>query len=169
MSTTGWIILIVTILVLVAMIVGIVFLYKKAKKNQEAQEVAMEANKQTLSMLIIDKKRLKLKDSGLPPMVISQTPKLMRSTKLPKYLRRSKVPVVKAKVGPQVTNFVADEKIFDSIPVKKEVKAVVSGIYITEVRGYRKNVKNAEPEKKKGFWKSTWEKAKEKAGVSQVK
>ena len=158
MSTTGWIILIVTILVLVAMIVGIVFLYKKAKKNQEAQEVAMEANKQTLSMLIIDKKRLKLKDSGLPPMVISQTPKLMRSTKLP---------IVKAKVGPQVTNFVADEKIFDSIPVKKEVKAVVSGIYITEVRGYRKNVKNAEPEKKKGFWKSTWEKA--KAGVSQVK
>ena len=116
MSTTGWIILIVTILVLVAMIVGIVFLYKKAKKNQEAQEVAMEANKQTLSMLIIDKKRLKLKDSGLPPMVISQTPKLMRSTKLP---------IVKAKVGPQVTNFVADEKIFDSIPVKKEVKAVV--------------------------------------------
>ena len=160
MSTTGWIILIVTILVLVAMIVGIVFLYKKAEKNQEAQEVAMEANKQTLSMLIIDKKRLKLKDSGLPPMVISQTPKLMRSTKLP---------IVKAKVGPQVTNFVADEKIFDSIPVKKEVKAVVSGIYITEVRGYRKNVKNAEPEKKKGFWKSTWEKAKEKAGVSQVK
>ena len=160
MSTTGWIILIVTILVLVAMIVGIVFLYKKAKKNQEAQEVAMEANKQTLSMLIIDKKRLKLKDSGLPPMVISQTPKLMRSTKLP---------IVKAKVGPQVTNFVADEKIFDSIPVKKEVKAVVSGIYITEVRGYRKNVKNAEPEKKKGFWKTTWEKAKEKTGVSQVK
>ncbi|MBQ1172155.1 MAG: hypothetical protein IIX48_06130 [Lachnospiraceae bacterium] len=160
MSTTGWIILIVTILVLVAIIVGIVFLYKKAKKNQEAQEVAMEANKQTISMLIIDKKRLKLKDSGLPPMVISQTPKLMRSAKLP---------IVKAKVGPQVTNFVADEKIFDSIPVKKEVKAVVSGIYITEVRGYRKNSKNAEPEKKKGFWKSTWEKAKEKAGVSQVK
>lgn len=160
MSTTGWIILIVTIIVLVAMIVGIVFLYKKAKKNQEAQEVAMEANKQTLSMLIIDKKRLKLKDSGLPPMVIEQTPKLMRSTKLP---------IVKAKVGPQVTNFVADEKIFDSIPVKKEVKAVVSGIYITEVRGYRKNAKNAEPEKKKGFWKSTWEKAKIKAGVSQVK
>lgn len=159
MSTKGWIILIVTILVLVAMIVGIVFLYKKAKKNQEAQEVAMEANKQTLSMLIIDKKRLKLKDSGLPPMVISQTPRLMRSTKLP---------IVKAKVGPQVTNFVADEKIFDSIPVKKEVKAVVSGIYITEVRGYRKNVKTAEPEKK-GFWKSTWEKAKAKAGVSQIK
>ena len=141
MSTTGWIILIVTILVLVAMIVGIVFLYKKAKKNQEAQEVAMEANKQTLSMLIIDKKRLKLKDSGLPPMVISQTPKLMRSTKLP---------IVKAKVGPQVTNFVADEKIFDSIPVKKEVKAVVSGIYIMDVKGIRGSLEAPAPKKK--FW-----------------
>lgn len=159
MSTTGWIVLVVIILLLIAMIVGIVMLYKKAKKNQEAQEVAMEANKQTMSMLIIDKKRLRLKDSGLPPMVISQTPKLMRATKLP---------IVKAKVGPQVMNFVADEKIFDSIPVKKEVKAVVSGIYITEVRGYRKNTKNSEPEKK-GFWATTWKKAKEKAGVSQVK
>lgn len=159
MNTTGWIVLIITILVLIAMIVGIVILYRKAKKNQEDQAVAMEANKQTLSMLIIDKKRMKLKDSGLPPMVIAQTPKLMRSTKLP---------IVKAKVGPQVTNFVADEKIFDSIPVKKEVKAVVSGIYITEVRGYRKNTKAAEPEKK-GFWAKTWDKAKEKAGVSQVK
>ena len=92
-------------------------------------------------------------------MVISQTPRLMRLTK---------IPIVKAKVGPQVTNFVADEKIFDAIPVKKEVKAVVSGIYITEVRGYRKSAKSNEPEKK-GFWKSTWEKAKAKAGVSQVK
>ena len=54
MSTTGWIVLIVIILILIAMIVGIVLLYKRAKKNQEAQEVAMEANKQTLSMLIID-------------------------------------------------------------------------------------------------------------------
>ena len=159
MSTTGWIVLIVIILILIAMTVGIVLLYKRAKKNQEAQEVAMEANKQTLSMLIIDKKRLKLKDSGLPQMVIDQAPKLMR---------RSKLPIVKAKVGPQVTNFVADEKIFDAIPVKKEVKAVVSGIYITEVRGYRKSAKSNEPEKK-GFWKSTWEKAKAKAGVSQVK
>ena len=39
MSTTGWIILIVTILVLVAMIVGIVFLYKKAKKQYHPEDV----------------------------------------------------------------------------------------------------------------------------------
>ena len=156
---TKWIVLIVTLVILVAIGVALYFLGKKAKQRQEEQQVQIDANKQTMSMLIIDKKRMKIKDSGLPQAVISQTPKLMRMAKLP---------IVKVKVGPQVMNLVADEKIFDSIPVKKEVKAVVSGIYITEVRGYRNN-KNAEPPKKKGMFAQALAKAKEKAGVSQVK
>ena len=159
MSTQGIIILVVTIVIIVAAIAALYFLGKKAQKKQEEQQVQIDANKQTMSMLIIDKKRMKIKESGLPQTVIAQTPKLMRGTKLP---------IVKVKVGPQVMNLVADEKIFDSIPVKKEVKAVVSGIYITEVRGYRAS-KTKEPEKKKGFWARTWEQAKIKAGVSQVK
>ena len=32
---------------------------------------------------------------------------------------------------------IADEQIYDDIPVKKEVKATVSGLYITGVRGLR--------------------------------
>lgn len=72
-------------------------------------------------MLIIDKKRMKMKDAGLPQMVIDQTPKMMRGSKLP---------IIKAKVGPQIVSLICDEKIFDSVPVKKEVKAVVSGIYV---------------------------------------
>lgn len=157
--STGWIVLIVTLVIIAVFAAALYFLGKKAKKRQEEQQQQIDANKQTLSMLIIDKKRLKIKDSGLPAAVIEQTPKLMRGSKLP---------IVKVKVGPQVMNLVCDEKIFDSVPVKKEVKAVVSGIYITEVRGYR-NTKTSEPQKKKGFFARTWEKAKEKAGVSQVK
>lgn len=156
---TGWIVLIVTLVIIAVFAAALYFLGKKAKKRQEEQQQQIDANKQTLSMLIIDKKRLKIKDSGLPAAVIEQTPKLMRGSKLP---------IVKVKVGPQVMNLVCDEKIFDSVPVKKEVKAVVSGIYITEVRGYR-NTKTSEPQKKKGFFARTWEKAKEKAGVNQVK
>ncbi len=156
---TGWIVLIVTLVIIAVFAGALYFLGKKAKKRQEEQQQQIDANKQTLSMLIIDKKRLKIKDSGLPAAVIEQTPKLMRGSKLP---------IVKVKVGPQVMNLVCDEKIFDSVPVKKEVKAVVSGIYITEVRGYR-NTKTSEPQKKKGFFARTWEKAKEKAGVNQVK
>ena len=73
-------------------------------------------------------------------MVIDQTPKLMR---------RSKLPIVKAKVGPRIMTLVSDASIFDTIPVKKEVKAVVSGIYIMEVRGVRGPLET--PPKKKGW------------------
>ena len=119
----------------------------------------MEAAKQTVSMLIIDKKRMKLKDSGLPQAVIEQAPKLMRSSKLP---------IVKAKVGPQVMSLVCEEKIFDSVPVKKEVKAVISGIYITDVKGlHGKPV--VTPKKKKGWLARTTEKLQEKAGAKPVK
>ena len=120
----------------------------------------MNANKQVVSMLIIDKKRMKLKESGLPQMVIEQTPKLMRGSKLP---------IIKAKIGPQIMSLVSDEKIFDSIPVKKEVKATVSGIYITEVRGIRGNIKPEDTKKKQSKFKQWVAKMQEKAGATPVK
>ncbi|MBQ8199979.1 MAG: hypothetical protein IJZ76_11240 [Lachnospiraceae bacterium] len=153
---------IVLLVILAIMIIAIIVLYfvgKKAQKTQAQQQEMMEASKQTVSMLIIDKKRMKIKDSGLPQSVIAQTPKLMRSTKLP---------IVKAKVGPQILSLVCEEKIYDKIPVKKEVKASVSGIYILDVKGIR-NSKTAEPEKKKNAFQRAWETAKQKAGVTQVK
>lgn len=156
MSKTTIIILIV-IAVLAVIAVVLYFLGKKAQKKQDEQQEAMNAAKQTVSMLIIDKKRMKLKDAGLPQAVIEQTPKLMRSSKLP---------IVKAKVGPQVLSLVCDAKIFDSVPVKKEVKAVVSGIYITEVKGlHGKQV--AAPVKKSKF-RQAIEKAQEKAGAKPL-
>ena len=121
-------VLIIVLVVLAAIAVALYFLGKKAQKKQAEQQVLLEQNKQTVSMLIIDKKRMKMKESGLPQMVIDQTPK---------YLRNSKVPVAKCKVGPQMITMICDEKIFDAIPVKKEVKAVVSGIYIMDVKGAR--------------------------------
>ena len=92
-------------------------------------------------MLIIDKGRIRLKDAGFPPIVLENTPK---------YLRRSKVPVVKAKVGPKVMTLMCDAQVYPTIPVKKEVKATVSGIYITGVKGLRGPLET--PEKKKGFF-----------------
>jgi len=135
--------MIVTICIIAVLIIALVFLYfwgKRAQKKQDEQQEQMEAAKQTISMLIIDKKRLPLKDSGLPQVVIDQSPKLMR---------RSKLPIVKAKVGPKIMVLVADAKIYDSIPIKKEVKAEVSGIYIMGIKGMRGSLQA--PEKKKGF------------------
>lgn len=154
----GLIITIIVAVVLIALFIVLYFLGKKAEKRQAEQQAQMEQYKQSVSMLIIDKKRMKITESGLPQSVIEQTPKLMRRTKLP---------IVKAKVGPQIMSLVCDEKIFESVPVKKEVKAVVSGIYITEVKGLHGKVET-KPVKRKGF-KAWVERMQEKAGAKAVK
>ena len=137
--TTGTIILIIIILVVIAAFVALYFISKKAQKRQEETEQQMKASAQTLAMLIIDKKKMKMKESGLPAVAIENTPK---------YLRGMKVPVVKAKVGPRVMTLLCDEKVFQIIPVKKEVKAVVSGLYITDVKGLRGPLEVPKKEKK---------------------
>lgn len=133
-------VLLIILVVLVVLLAVLYFFGRKAQKKQAIQQEQLEAAKQNVTMLIIDKKRLKIKESGLPQMVIDQTPKWMRRTKLP---------IVKAKVGPRIMTMVCDAKIYDMIPIKKEVRAVVSGIYITEVRGMRGPLET--PQKKEGF------------------
>ena len=105
------IVLLVILVILIGLLVGLYFFGKKTQKKQEEQQAQIEASKLTVSMLVIDKKRMPLKESGLPQMVIDQTPKL---------LRRSKMPIVKAKVGPKISILIADEKVFDLIPVKNQ-------------------------------------------------
>ena len=85
---------------------------------------------------------MKISQSGLPSQVIEQTPKLLRWNKLP---------IVKAKVGPKVMTLVCDDKVFELIPVKREVKVVVSGIYISAIKSARGGLETPPP--KKGFFK----------------
>lgn len=152
-------ILITILIVLVVLLVVLYFVGKKLQKKQAQQQAQIEAAKQTVNMLIIDKKKMKLADAGLPPIVLEQTPK---------YMRRAKLPIVNAKIGPQIMSLVCDASIFDVIPLKKEVKATVSGIYITDVRGIRGSL-NAVPQKKKGKFKTWVEKMQEKAGAKPLK
>ena len=135
------IVLLVILVVLIIACIALYFLGKKAEKKQAEQQEQLDAVKQTVSMLVIDKGRIRLKDAGFPPIVLENTPK---------YLRRSKVPVVNAKVGPKVMTLMCDAQVYPTIPVKKEVKATVSGIYITGVKGLRGPLET--PEKKKGFF-----------------
>ena len=134
--------MIVIIVVLLAACIALYFFGKKAQKKQAEQQEQMEAAAQTVSMLIIDKKKMKLKEAGLPASVIENTPK---------YLRRTKIPVVKAKIGPRIMTLMCENKVFEVIPVKKEVKAVVSGLYITGIKSVRGG-SIEQPQKKKGFF-----------------
>jgi hypothetical protein len=137
MPTVITVLLILVAIVLVVFVV-LFFVGRKLQKKQEASEAQMKAAAQTVSILVIDKKKMKMKEANLPKIVLDQTPK---------YLRASKVPIVKAKIGPKVMSLVCDAKVFDLIPIKKEVKAVISGIYIMDVKGSRSGLE-VKPEKK---------------------
>ena len=153
------VLLVIAVLLTIALVI-LYFLGKRAQKKQDEQKAQIDAAKQSISMLIIDKKRMKIKESGLPQMVIDQTPKMLRGSKLP---------IVKAKVGPQIMSLICEEKIFDTIPVKKEVKASVSGIYVLEVRGLHGKNDGKTETTKKGFFKRALEAAQEKAGAKPIK
>lgn len=126
--STGMIVLLVVIVVLVAALIALYFFGKRTEKKQAEQQEQMAAAAQTVNMLVIDKKKMRLKDAGFPAVVLENTPK---------YLRRSKVPVVKAKVGPRIMTLMCDPEVYPLLPVKKEIKATISGIYISAARGLR--------------------------------
>jgi hypothetical protein len=139
---TGTIIFLIVLAVIIAILVGLYIFGSKLQKKNEKAQTDMRAGAQTISILVIDKKRMKLKEAGLPKIVLEQTPK---------YLRGSKAPIVKAKIGPKIMTLMCDDKVFDLIPVKKEVKAVMNGFYIMDVKGLRSNL-DAKPVKQ-GFFK----------------
>lgn len=136
-------ILLIILAVLAVALIGLMIYGNHLRKKSDEQMAQVQAAKQTMSMLIIDKKRMKIKDANLPKVVMEQTPK---------YLRGAKLPIVKAKIGPKIMTLISDEKVFDNIPVKAEVKAEVSGIYIVGIKSVRGGMPAKEEPKKKGFF-----------------
>ena len=100
-------VLLVILVIAVVVLAVLYFLGRKMEKRQVEQQSMMEAAKQVVSILVIDKKKLKAKDSGLPKMVTDQ---------VPWYMKRAKFPIVKAKIGPKVTTLIADERVSCSFP-----------------------------------------------------
>lgn len=140
------IILIITAVVLAGGLVAFYFLGKRADKKRDEQQAQLDTMAQTVSMLVIDKKRMHLKDAGLPDAVMN--------AKIPWYAKASKVPVAKVKIngpgGSQIMTMIVEAEIFEELPVKKEIKATVSGLYITGFRGNHGKLV-VEQKKKKGI------------------
>ena len=141
MSTLTIVLIVITV-VMIGVVIALAIISKRAQKRQAEQKEQMDAVAQTVSILVIDKGQMRIKDAGLPAVVLENTPR---------YLRFSKVPIVKAKAGPKIMTFMCDAKVFPLIPVKKEIKAVISGIYITEVKGLRSQLDK--PVKKRGLFR----------------
>ncbi|MBQ0026104.1 MAG: hypothetical protein KBS79_01855 [Lachnospiraceae bacterium] len=139
-----WGILLIILAVVAAVLVVLYFLGKRNQRKQEAAQAQLDAMKQTVSILVIDKKKMRISQSGLPQVANDQ---------IPKYLRWSKVYVVKAKIGHKVMNVLAEKAIFNELPIQKEVKVELKGIYISAIKGVRggqvKLTKEQEKAKKK--------------------
>ncbi len=153
MSTFG----IVLLIILAVLVVGFIALYfvgKRLQKKQEANQAQIDAAAQTMNFFIIDMKKMKLSEAGLPKIVTEQTPK---------YLRRAKLPILKVKVGPRVMSLICDAKVFDTLAPKQEVKATVSGIYVTGAKRIRGPVVETDPKKRKEQMKAEKKAAKEAA------
>ncbi len=126
MAWWGWLLLVLGIILVILIILG--FLGSKLQKKQALQREQLEQMAQTMSMIVIDKKKMRMCDANLPKVVMDQTPKRFRKAKLP---------FVKVKIGPKIMTLIADAKVFDIVPVKKEIKGVVSGIYLTDIKSVR--------------------------------
>ncbi len=118
--------------ILVILMIVLYFVGNKMQKKQIDQKEQINAAAQPTSMFIIDKKIMPLKDAKLPKVVMDQ---------LPKRYQKAKVPIVKAKVGPQVATLICDDAIYEDVPKHGEVKAMVSGVYLVGVKTLHKNTR----------------------------
>ena len=120
---TGTIVLLVILVILIGVLVALYFIGKRLEKQQAEQNERIQANKQPVVIMAVDKKRL----------------------------------------------LIADEKVFDYIPINKQVKAMVSGIYIVEVKGMRGQKLVSDNPVKKSWFRKQMDKLQEKAGAKPLK
>lgn len=143
----NWTIFWIVMAVLAAILVGLYFWGRKMQKKYDEQQQLITENKQSLSIFVIDKKKDHLSNLKLPKQMKEQ---------LPWIYKKRKMPVVIAKIGPQIQTLLCDQKVFDSIPTKKQIKVELAGILIVNV------VSGKLPDtKKKGFFSKQKDKKKE--------
>ena len=149
----------IALVVLLVIFIVLYFFGRRAQKKQEATQDQIAQTTQQISMFVIDKKIMRLMDAGLPEAATVNANFITK---------RAKVPVLRAKVGSQVMNLVCERDTFDRVPVKKEVKAMVSGIYVTSVKSMH-GKQDALPEVKKSWFRRLSDKIQEKGGAAPVK
>ena len=117
------------IIVMVVLAVAIFAIYKLSNRNYrrniETQDF-IEANKQTLSIYVIDKKFAKPRENGFSRQIYRQ----VRPS-----ARERRVCMVRAKVGPQIVTLITDKSVYDVLATKKTVKVEISGLYLVKVVG----------------------------------
>ena len=128
----------IIITVVIALIVLLLYyLNKKSMKQMMQAQDFIDANRVTVQAFIIDKKKDKPSPTNLPKAAYEQ---------LSGAAKWRKIYMVNAKVGPQIVTLICDKSVFEALPLKKNVKIDVAGLYIVGITGA-----NLADKKKKTF------------------
>ena len=133
-------IVLIILAVVVAVGAGLYFLNRWAYKRMGEQQSIIDRSKQTASIYVIDKAKMKASQSNLPKIVMEQLPRMYKLVKLP---------LVKAKIGPQVATLMCEKEVWDALPVKKTVKVEMAGLYIVSMPGMKSKKEMKEQRKSK--------------------
>ena len=119
-----WIIVAIWLVVIAAVLGGLFFWGKILQKKYDEQQQLINQHKQVMQLFVIDKKKDKVENLKVPKQVKEQMPKLQR---------RRKMPVVIVKAGPQILTLMCEESVYNTVPVKKQIKAEIAGIMLVNV------------------------------------
>lgn len=130
--------IIIIVTIVIALLCFLMYRMNRKAMGQmiQAQDF-IDANRQTVQIFVIDKRQEKPSASNMPKAVFEQ---------MPKKAKARKANLVRAKVGPQIVTLMCDKPVYEVLPVKKNVKVDLAGMYIVGVTGM-----NLEDKKKKTF------------------
>lgn len=117
------------LILVVAAFFAVRYFAKRMKKRVADQKNIVDQHKVTTSIFVIEKKKGKLSDAKLPKQVIDQIPMLYKMRKLP---------LVTAKVGPQIVTLICEDNVFKKLPDKKNVRVDLAGIFIVGINEKKK-------------------------------
>jgi hypothetical protein len=133
---SGWLIYLIPLSVVLVLFIGYKILKKRIQKKVDQQKEIVDQHKVTVSIFVLEKKMGKISDARIPKNLLDQIPRLYKLKKMP---------LITAKVGPQIVTLICEEKIFEKIPDKKNVTVDLAGIFIADV----KNVQHTQHKKKR--------------------
>jgi len=133
-----WDIAILVSVIVVAIAVGLYFLNRWAGKKSLQQQQMVDTHKQSVPIYVIDKKKDKLTNANFPKAVLDQMPRMGKLMKMP---------LVKAKIGPQIMTLMCDKDVYAALPVKKTVTVELAGAYIVGMKGMKTKMQMEESRK----------------------
>lgn len=120
-----WVLYLILGAIIALLVAGFFIIRKRMQKKMDEQQDLVNQHKVSTPILVLEKRMGKVKDANIPKNVLAQIPKVYKIRK---------VPIVKAKIGPQVMDLLCDEDLFDKIPEKKTVQAELAGIFIAGIK-----------------------------------